>query len=325
MISIIVPIYNVEKYLPKCLDSLLNQTFKGNYELILINDGSTDNSGKIVDDYKKKYPDKIKVIHKKNEGQGIARNIGIDYAKGKYLMFVDSDDWVKPNMLEDMYNSIESKQLDLVVFNYSWENDKGEICGTSNILPDYEDVFEMNSKKHKSAFIYMQAYPVNKIYKKELFQEVRFPSGVFYEDVGTNPLVFHQCKKIGINRNSYYHYLINREGSVTSSTNKKKMEDFYKNLIIYKNFLKKQNTWDTYKEIYREWYLLGIFNMFGISLNIEDRKERKETFKFIRSKRKENKITFFEILKFKRGGRWGMITFPKKIDIYINLFRYIVF
>ena len=108
-VSIVVPVYNAEKYLPKCIDSILNQTFK-NFELILVNDGSKDNSLIICEDYKVS-DRRIKVINKKNEGVSIARNIGINSAKGKYIMFIDSDDWIESNMVEKMYDAIQNSDI----------------------------------------------------------------------------------------------------------------------------------------------------------------------------------------------------------------------
>ena len=112
-ISIIVPIYNVEKYLPKCIDSIINQTLE-NIEIILVNDGSTDSCAEIIESYANK-DNRIKVIHKKNGGQSSARNMGLDIAKGEYIGFVDSDDWLHYDMYENMYKSIKKVNSDLCV------------------------------------------------------------------------------------------------------------------------------------------------------------------------------------------------------------------
>lgn len=109
-ISIVLPVYNVEKYLVRCLDTILDQTFKLDYEVICVDDGSTDNSGKILDKYAKKNP-KIKVIHQENLGLSEARNTGLKHVKGKYTMFIDSDDFIAKNALEGLYNFAEKKEL----------------------------------------------------------------------------------------------------------------------------------------------------------------------------------------------------------------------
>ena len=116
-ISVIVPIYNTEKYIHKCINSILGQSFR-DIEIILVNDGSEDNCGQIVNEYQKADA-RIKVIHKENGGLWSARNAGLDIATGKYISFIDSDDWVKREMLEEMYNKAEEHQADLVVCNYN--------------------------------------------------------------------------------------------------------------------------------------------------------------------------------------------------------------
>ncbi len=116
-ISVTVPVYNIEKYLPRCLNSILDQTFKLDYEIICVDDGSTDNSGKILDEYAKKYP-KIKVIHQENSGLSEARNTAMKHVTGKYTMFVDSDDFIAKNTLEGLYNYAEKHNSDVVVFDF---------------------------------------------------------------------------------------------------------------------------------------------------------------------------------------------------------------
>ena len=132
-ISIIVPVFNVEKFLTRCLDSLINQNSYENYEIILIDDGSTDNSGKICDEYAEKFK-KIKVIHKKNEGVSKARNLGINNAKGEYITFVDSDDFVENNMLINFHNIIKTKKDDLI------------FCGHNNITVLKKNILKFNGK-----------------------------------------------------------------------------------------------------------------------------------------------------------------------------------
>ena len=117
LISIIIPVYNVEKYLRKCLDSIINQTYK-KLEIILIDDGSTDNSGKICEEYAKK-DDRIIVIHKENAGVSSARNRGIELANGKYIGFIDSDDWIEENMYETLYQNLLQFDVDISMCNYS--------------------------------------------------------------------------------------------------------------------------------------------------------------------------------------------------------------
>ena len=128
-VSIVVPVYNVENYLAKCLDSLVNQTLK-DIEVIVVNDGSPDNSQKIIDKYVKKYPKLVKSFIKENGGQGSARNFGLEYAKGEYIAYVDSDDYVETNMFEEMYNIASKENSDIV------------ICGNNVVSLDYKIIKE---------------------------------------------------------------------------------------------------------------------------------------------------------------------------------------
>ena len=148
-VSVIVPVYNTEKYLEKCLDSIVNQTFN-NYEIIIINDGSPDNSETIIQEYLKKYPQKIKYYKKENGGLSEARNMGILKSSGKYLMFVDSDDYISEDMIEKLYNCIETQDSDMAICNMikiDSKNNSTKIInynpGTVNILEDKKILFNL--------------------------------------------------------------------------------------------------------------------------------------------------------------------------------------
>ena len=158
-VSIIVPVYGVEKYIDKCLDSLVNQTLK-DIEIIVVNDGSLDNSQKIVDKYVKKYPKMVKSYIKKNGGQGSARNFGIKHSIGEYIGYVDSDDYVELDMYEKLYKKAKSKKYEIVV------------CGNYNVKEDYsskiEDVFVSSYQTNLENSMFGKIAVWNKIYKREL-------------------------------------------------------------------------------------------------------------------------------------------------------------
>lgn len=136
--SVILPIYNVEKYLERCVESVLSQNFT-DYEMILVDDGSSDFSPKICDEYEEKY-NFIKVIHKKNGGLSSARNAGFEQATGKYILWFDSDDWVEKNTLSLIYNATKESEVDIIKFNYIRHIDDNEILGISNAIPKkYEE------------------------------------------------------------------------------------------------------------------------------------------------------------------------------------------
>ncbi len=232
-ISIIVPVYNVEKYLERCIESILEQTFK-NFELVLINDGSTDNSGKICDEYANR-DNRIRVIHKKNEGVSVARNIGIETAKGKYIMFVDSDDWLDIDMVEYLYNMINQSNYDISVCRYSlYKNGK-----VSNRIEKEEHIEIYNNNDDimrefvsKNKFLFS---PVNKLYKKSLFIEndIRFSNYIKYsEDALLNYHIFSNINKLIYSNMSKYNYNMHSNSTVTNINEKrldilKAMEEIY--------------------------------------------------------------------------------------------------
>lgn len=176
MISVIIPIYNVEKYLPKCIESILNQTYT-NLEIILINDGSTDNCKKICDNYAK-IDSRIIAIHKKNGGVSSARNIGLDICKGNYISFIDPDDYINPNMYEKMINIAISKKIDIVSCNYEKINSNGNT--KSFFHPENDELITDKNLLLEKVFQYKNFDMVifNKLYKSYIFKTTRFPLNV---------------------------------------------------------------------------------------------------------------------------------------------------
>ena len=176
-VSIIVPVYQVKDYLRQCVDSILNQTFK-DYELILVDDGSTDESGKICDEYSMKDP-RIIVIHKTNGGLSDARNAGIEIAKGKYFSFIDSDDIVTDDFIESLYNCIEENKCKLAISNITafYED------GTENeafYKPVDSPKVVVGDERYKSV---VRPSACNKMYARDLFDEIKYPKGKLYEDL----------------------------------------------------------------------------------------------------------------------------------------------
>ncbi|MBQ9181616.1 MAG: glycosyltransferase [Bacilli bacterium] len=211
-VSVIVPIYNVEKYLDKCVESLLDQTID-NYEVLLIDDGSTDNSPKMCDEYAKKYKDKIKVFHKKNGGLSDARNYGIDKASGEYLMFVDSDDWVSSNFVELPYKKAK-EGYDIVSFDAISIND-GATTG-------WETACYRGKNMSKKEFMLNStdpAYAWARIYHYTLFDIVKYPKpDIWYEDVATTPILMSFAKNM-THINEYLYYYRQRQTSISHIKN----------------------------------------------------------------------------------------------------------
>lgn len=206
-VSVIIPVYNVENYLRKCLDSLVNQRLK-DIEIIVVNDGTTDNSQEIINEYVKKYPKKVVSIIQENGGQGAARNTGLLHAKGEYIGYVDSDDYVEENMYEELYKKAKEEDSDIV------------ICGNNVVKENYELFSKEDVDKE---FLLGKMAVWNKIYKKNIIvdNKIQFRSKVWYEDLDFTMKVYFSSKKISYVDKPLYNYLL-REGSTMNNNNIKR-------------------------------------------------------------------------------------------------------
>ena len=214
-ISVIVSIYNVQAYAKKSIQSICNQTYD-NLEIILVDDGATDNSGKICDDFAKK-DSRIKVIHKKNGGLSSARNEGIKAASGEYIAFVDGDDWVDETMYEDMLHAIQTFDADIAICNYK-EISQKSIRDTST-----EDITVFEGRETLKVFIeedenyQIQNAAWNKLYKRSLMGDLRFPEGKLFEDIAyTTKLLAKSERAVYLNQ-AYYNYIFDRSDSIMNS------------------------------------------------------------------------------------------------------------
>lgn len=253
-VSIIVPVYNVEKYLEKCLKSLVKQTLK-DIEIIVVNDGTKDNSQKIIDKYTKKY-DFVKCYIKENGGVSSARNYGLKYAKGEYITFVDSDDYVEKDMYENMYNKAISRDFDIVVCNLKYIYSDKEINVYSNLN---NDLFGLDEVKKSMINIYPSSW--NKIYNKRLFKsKVKFKEKVWYEDVEFLYRLYPHINSIGVIDGHYYNY-IQRYGSITSTFDERVFHyiDNWNGIIKY---YKENGYFEQYKNELEYCYVRYIYATF---------------------------------------------------------------
>lgn len=216
-VSVIVPMYNASKYLSRCLDSLTNQTLK-DIEIVLINDGSTDNSEQIIQTYLK--DKRIKYLKKENGGQGSARNLGLTVAKGEYISFVDSDDYIELDMLEEMYNASLSK-YDIVVSDFYI---------TSNGNDTYSTILKRDGGIiNNSEYLFTGACPWNKIYKKTFLDKIsfKFPEGIIYEDFAVIPTLVLYNPSMYYVKKAYVHYVQSEDSTMRVSEYKSKHEDIF--------------------------------------------------------------------------------------------------
>jgi glycosyltransferase involved in cell wall biosynthesis len=223
-ISVIIPVYNVENEVSRCIDSILSQSYK-NIEIIIVDDGSTDNSSIILDKYGNKYSN-INVIHQNNMGLSGARNTGLNNCTGDYISFIDSDDFIENNMYEDMILALEETDSEIAICgrfdDFSYINKS-----IQSFTKSERTVYSKNEVMKKILLwdeIDIAAW--DKIYKRELWTDLRFPLGRNNEDICTIPKVISNSNKIVHVGKAFYHYC-HRMGSITTTYNEKKIKDFY--------------------------------------------------------------------------------------------------
>jgi glycosyltransferase involved in cell wall biosynthesis len=242
-ISIIVPIYKVEKYLSKCIESLLVQTFK-EIELILVNDGSPDSCGELCDEYAKK-DNRIKVIHKKNGGISSARNAGINIATGKYIGFVDGDDYIHPNMYELLYKKAVDSSSDIVLCDY-YSIEENELL--ENLYCNYEieaqnytnlEALEELFGEDRIKFV----VPWNKLYKRSLFSNLQYEVGRIHEDEFIAHKVLYKSSKVTYLPIKLYYYFQRTNSIMRSRFNIKRLDRVYalKDRVDYFNKINQLN------------------------------------------------------------------------------------
>lgn len=290
-LSIIVPIYNVAPYLRKCVDSLLAQDIS-DYEIILVDDGSTDNSGTIADEltaYPQPLPKRrgvlMKVIHQENKGLSAARNTGIAVAQGEYIMFVDSDDYLQPNVLGVLMEQIERDNLDVLRFRYQNVRESGEaFVPHEGMKVDYNDYSRVptDGLSFLNERMGIQCYAVQFILRSKLCQEETFTPCIYFEDTDWTPRMLLRANRVASSELMVYNYLW-REGSITLS--QKDIQKQRKQLHDKIDLLRKLNNWGN-QVADRRWFdgmISGLMvNIVGIIASTFYA-ERKEYVKKIKS------------------------------------------
>lgn len=218
LISIIVPVYKVEKYLDKCVKSLIKQTYE-NIEIFLIDDGSPDRCPEICDEWAKK-DSRIRVIHKQNGGQGSARNVALDKATGQYICFVDSDDSVKEDYIEFLYNMLLAYDLDISVCNIELYDENGNYVRNRCSGNGYLEFSNIDAIKSLWTQGPINIGPWAKLYKKELWSDIRFKE-CFSEDLATMHLIFEKAQKVGYSFEAKLNYLVRKTSDIRSFQEKK--------------------------------------------------------------------------------------------------------
>ena len=255
-LSIIVPVYKVEEYLGECVDSLLSQTID-DYEIILVDDGSPDNSGKIADEYAAVNPDMIRVLHIDNGGQGRARNFALDIAKGDFVGFVDSDDWVTHDMYEKMYTRAAETGADVVVCDFM----ERFADGRESMLP----------ASLQDNWLGSAGSSCNKIFRRSLIGELRFPVGLWYEDFYFSAVMLLRSKHTEFIAEPLYIYRRGQESTMHNHNAAKNLD-----MLTIMEMLEKDMVPAGYKDDF-EFFLVNHVLLDSISrLAKQDAPERKE-------------------------------------------------
>lgn len=281
-LTCIVPVYNVENYIEKCLDSLVNQTLQ-DIEILIINDGSTDSSLEKIQNYTKKFPDKIKCITKENGGQGSARNYGLEIAQGEYIGFVDSDDWLELNTYEEMYNCAKQNNSDIVICNMVDNFEDGRVVVYDCVHYDEPALKTMSA--------------CNKIFKKELIGDSKFPLKIWYEDFAfTTPLVLKANIITPLDRNFYQCHV--RNVSTMNNNNSLKNLDIITAYEEVVERVKKENKYKENKQLLD--YILAEHIMVTTVNRVaaQNSKEKKEVIKKLINYGKKNLAADFKINKY---------------------------
>ena len=318
-LSIIVPVYNVEKYLDKCLERILNSTYK-DFELIVINDGTKDNSEQIITKYldNEEYKDKITYISKENSGLSDTRNLGMSKAKGEYIAFVDSDDYIETTMYETMMNKALEKNYDIVACDVKLvyeDSDKEKVISSA-----YEkDLFNKDEIKQTMLTYYHVVW--NKIYKKSLLEGIEFSKGIWYEDMEFNLKVYPRINSIGVVKEPLYNYL-QRGNSITYTYNDK-LYDIITNMDTVIKYYKAQGIYEEYKEELEYLYIRYAYATFPKRLaKCKDKKKYKEGIEFAINKVHEHFPEYKKNRYFKTMGVKGK--YIKNFNKFISKINYIV-
>lgn len=221
-ISVIVPLYNVQDYMRKCVDSIMNQTIK-NIEIILVNDGSKDKSGDICEEYKEK-DSRIIVIHKRNGGLSSARNAGLEIATGELISFIDSDDWIEPDYLQILYEGIIEYNADISVMHLFKITNHEKISFTTKKRDGWVKFNRYKAMESFFANDFIGYSACNKLYRRELFNNILYPEGMLMEDKATTYKLIYKSNLVVVNLSRKYHYYLRADSIMQSKFNRKKFD-----------------------------------------------------------------------------------------------------
>ena len=319
-LSLIIPVYNVEKYIEKCLNSCVRQDLpKDQYEIIVVDDGSPDKSIDIVNNFKEKY-NNIKVLSQQNQGLSMARNNGLRLAQGEYVWFIDSDDWIEENCLQQIVDNLID--IDLLFLNYRIiKKDITTYNSSLSSYLSYKNIYngkELLSKKNINDFPVQAPFT---IYKRNILIEnnINFYKGIYHEDFEFKPRVVYYAKRIKFHEPIVYNVLKDREGSITSNLKLKNGLDYLQVAKNLKTFSNDEVTEVPIQQSFSYLISIALNSVFHIYLNLENL-DKKTLFKII----KDNRILFYEFwnsgkLKYRLEYLCLKTNFPLALKMLKNL------
>lgn len=331
-VSVIVPCYKVEKYISRCIDSLLNQTLK-NIEIICVNDGSPDNTLEILKKYKEKFGENFSIIDKKNEGVWKARVDGINIAKGEYIAIVDSDDYVETNYLERLYNEIKKQKADIVICGFSRiDNETGHVFSKEMNTFENKDIY---TSKNPEDIISINGALWNKLYRADIIKKAKLfeKPPIVFEDMMMFSLIFMNVKKISFVNDCLYNYMVRKDSAI--STIAKEQQKMSEDSMVILRKIYEENNKELVPVIDALAFLhFGISLMFRLSYNpsINMKNELKKNKEYLDSNFltwKKNKYLSF-IYCLKHGGKNIKVAIMKKIydfnmfGIFLKFYKFMI-
>lgn len=314
-VSVIVPVYNVKKYLKKCLDSLVNQTLD-EIEIIVVDDGSKDGSQKIISKFQAEFPLKIKSFLKENGGLSDARNYGLDHCSGEYIGFVDSDDWVEENMFAEMYSLAKKHSAEMVICNLQKVDEKGKVAQKLTQIPNMSE--KMLLEENFSVFSDLSYFACNKIFKRELFQKKRFKKGIHFEDIQLIPQLLLDCKILAQTQDYFYNYL-ERTDSI-SKTHTEKGLDILQAVEDVGYYFEQSQYANKKSELKNFQILEGVYTFLAYLAFVKENASNLKMSQKLDQFRKKNQISTLEIVRYKRFGKNYLLSLPPKKLIYYLLY-----
>lgn len=314
-ISIIVPVFNVEKYLRKCLNSLVNQSLE-DIEILVINDGSTDDSHKIIEEFKTRFPAKIQVFQKENGGLSDTRNFGLDIANAEFIGFVDADDEVSKTMFEEMYYLAQKHSAEMVICNLQKVDESGKVTQKLTQIPNLPEKIMLED--HFSLFSDISYFACNKIFRKELFKNKRFKKGIHFEDIQLIPQLVLECTIIAQTQNYHYQYL-ERKDSISKTHTEKGLDILKAVEDVEGAFLKSQYAHKTVE--WKNFQILeGVYTFLAYLAFVENDDVYGKMSAKLKEFLRKNKIRRFEIFNYQRFERNYLLSLSGRKKIYYLLY-----